>query len=101
MTASVLSQLPHGLVRTEDVARQRLVTAEILYRMPDHQHLLQAFIWQEYDLDPQFPVLHGFLDYWQKNLEGPLYQVRVGLKTIFAAGELVACETKPGLIRVH
>ena len=34
-----------------------LTTAEILYRMPDHRHLLQSYIWQEYDLAPKFPRL--------------------------------------------
>jgi hypothetical protein len=29
-----------------------LTTAQILYRLPDHPHLLQTFVWQEYDLFP-------------------------------------------------
>ena len=55
----------------------RLTTAEIMYRMPYHQHLLQTFIWQDLDLAPQFPVLKKFLDFWQRNLDGPLFKVRV------------------------
>ena len=55
----------------------RLTTAEILYRMPDHRHLFQTFVWQELDLAPEFPVLKKFLDFWQRNLDGPLYKVRV------------------------
>jgi len=55
----------------------RLATAEILYRKPDHRSLLQTFVWQEYDLAPQFPVLRRFLDFWQQNLDGPLHSVRV------------------------
>ena len=34
-----------------------LTTAKILYHFPDHPHLLQSFIWQDYDLAPKFPVL--------------------------------------------
>jgi uncharacterized protein Usg len=41
----------------------RLTTAEILYRLPDHPHLLQSFIWQQFDLAPDFPVLRKFLDF--------------------------------------
>ena len=48
-----------------------LTTAEILYRMPDHPGLLQAFLWQEYDLAPRFPRLEAFLNYWREHLEGP------------------------------
>lgn len=55
----------------------RLATAEIIYRLPDHPSLLQSYIWQEYDLLPDFPALQEFLDFWEKNLDGPLYKVRV------------------------
>ena len=48
-----------------------LTTATILYRMPDHPKLLQTYIWQEYDLAPKFPVLHDFLTFWSRELEGP------------------------------
>jgi uncharacterized protein Usg len=48
-----------------DLARQlegnRLVTAKIIYRLPDHPLLLQEFVWQKLDLVPGFPVLRGFL----------------------------------------
>ena len=40
-----------------------LTTAEILYHMPDFHALLQSFVWQEYDTAPDFPRLHGFLEF--------------------------------------
>jgi uncharacterized protein Usg len=55
----------------------RLTTAEILYHMPDHPGLLQTFIWQELDIEPQFPVLNKFLKFWQSKLDGKLHSVRV------------------------
>ncbi len=54
-----------------------LTTAQIFYHMPDHPGLLQLFVWQEYDLAPRFPELKGFLDYWTKELDGPLHSIRV------------------------
>jgi uncharacterized protein Usg len=54
-----------------------LTTAEIHYHLPDHPSLLQLFIWQQYDLAPDFPTLMGFLDYWERELDGPLHSVRV------------------------
>lgn len=54
-----------------------LTTAEILYRMPDAQTLLQTYLWQDYDTAPRFPKLRGFLDFWARELDGPLYSVRV------------------------
>jgi uncharacterized protein Usg len=54
-----------------------LTTAKILYRLPDHQRLLQTFVWQDYDLFPRFPQLQKFLDFWRRELEGPLHSVTV------------------------
>ena len=55
----------------------RITTAEILYWMPDHQHVLQSYIWQNLDLAPRFPNLAKFLDFWERNLDGRLYKVTV------------------------
>ena len=55
----------------------RLTTAEIIYRMPDHLDLLQTYVWQALDLAPSFPELHKFLKFWERELEGPLYAVKV------------------------
>lgn len=55
----------------------RLTTAEILYHLPDHPTLLQSYIWQEYDLAPDFPALRKFLDFWSHNLDGKLHSVQV------------------------
>lgn len=54
-----------------------LTTAEIHYHFPDHPRLLQLYVWQEYDLAPNFPELKGFLDYWESELDGALHSVRV------------------------
>lgn len=54
-----------------------LATAEIFYRLPDAQSILQSFVWQHYDLAPAFPELRKFLDFWQRELDGPIHSVRV------------------------
>lgn len=54
-----------------------LTTAHILYRLPDHQTILQSYVWQEYDLSPDFPTLRQFLDFWKREIEGPLHSVTV------------------------
>ena len=62
-------------------------TAEILYRLPDYPGLLQSYIWQDYDVAPEFPKLVDFLDYWAANLDGPLYRVRVAHRRLIAPQE--------------
>jgi uncharacterized protein Usg len=66
----------------------RLTTAEILYRLPDHPVMLQSFIWQEMDLAPKFPALKKFLHFWETNLDGKLYSVRVASRQLIAQSEL-------------
>lgn len=67
-----------------------LTTAEILYRMPDHPKLLQSYVWQDYDIFPDFPVLKKFLDFWTRTLEGPLFKVTVGHNRLIRPAELKA-----------
>jgi uncharacterized protein Usg len=55
----------------------RLTTAEIIYRLPDHPALLQSFIWQKFDLAPDYPELSKFLEFWKRNIEGKLHTVNV------------------------
>jgi uncharacterized protein Usg len=65
-----------------------LTTAEIMYRMPDFRDILQIFIWQDYDVAPEFPRLIRFLDFWSHNLDGPLASVRVAHAGIIGPLEL-------------
>jgi uncharacterized protein Usg len=74
-----------------------LTTAEILYRLPDHPALLQSYLWQEYDLFPQFPELRRFLDFWARSLDGALHSVRVAHNRLIKPAELKAM----GEFRIH
>ena len=64
-----------------------LTTAHIFYRRPDHRWLLQTYVWQNYDLAPHFPKLVEFLDFWETNLDGPLYRVRVAHRRLISPTE--------------
>jgi uncharacterized protein Usg len=75
-----------------------LTTAQILYRRPDHPWLLQTFIWQNYDLFPQFPELQRFLTFWMEKLDGPLHSVRVAHCKLIKPAELRAVN---GEFRLH
>lgn len=87
---------------SEDFKRQLagygLTTAEILYRRPDHNWLLQSYVWQNYDLFPNFPALKDFLAFWQRKLEGPLFSVTVAHSRLIRPAELKAVD---GEFRLH
>ena len=75
-----------------------LTTAEILYRRPDHRWLLQSYVWQNYDLFPNFPALKDFLAFWQDKLEGPLVSVTVAHSKLIKPAEIRAID---GVFRLH
>ena len=66
--------------------------------MPDHPSLLQLYVWQEYDLAPDFPELRGFLDHWKETLEGALHSVRVAHHRLIKPSEWKAVD---GIIAIH
>lgn len=80
------------------IAGYRLTTAEILYHMPDARDLLQSFVWQDYDMAPEFPVLKRFLDFWEENLDGPLHSVRVAHAPLISPSE---CRSHAVELRLH
>jgi uncharacterized protein Usg len=74
-----------------------LTTAEIHYRMPDHQLVLQTFIWQEFDLAPRFPLLVRFLKNWE-TLDGPIHSVTVAHHSLIRPLEWRAAD---GIFGIH
>ena len=59
---------------------------------------LQTYVWQNYDLFPNFPALKDFLSFWQQKLEGPLFSVTVAHSKLIKPAELHAVD---GVFRLH
>jgi uncharacterized protein Usg len=72
----------------KQMAGYGLATAEILYHLPDHPRFLQSFIWQDYDIAPDFPTLMRFLTFWQQTLDGSVHSVRVGHSKLIKPAEI-------------
>jgi uncharacterized protein Usg len=104
--AAVLVGLEVAMVEKDTVStdfRKRvlgygLTTAEIVYRCPDRHWLLQTYVWQDYDMFPNFPALKDFLAFWQEKLEGPLFSVTVAHSKLIKPAELRAVD---GVFRLH
>ncbi|AMK22888.1 MULTISPECIES: usg protein [Sphingomonadaceae] len=65
----------------------RLTTAEVHFYRPDAPSLLQLFVWQAYDLAPNFPVLFEFLDHWRREIEAVLHSVRIAHERLIRPAE--------------
>lgn len=64
-----------------------LTTAEFYYHMPDYPHVLNSFIWQDYDQAPDHDRLLGFIDFWRGEIEGALHSVRFVHRKLISPGE--------------
>jgi uncharacterized protein Usg len=87
---------------SDDFVRQiegyGLTTVEIHYHLPDYPTLLQMYAFQQYDEAPTFPILKKFLEYWNREIEGPLHSVRVAHKRLIGPQEWRAID---GVISIH
>ena len=64
-----------------------LTTAEFTYHMPDYSHVLNTYVWQDYDLAPDHERLFKFVEFWQRELDGPLHSVRFTHRKMISPGE--------------
>jgi uncharacterized protein Usg len=69
-----------------------LAATEIRYRLPNYPALLQLYVWQDYDFAPEFPTLRKFLEYWRRELDGPLHSVRVAHRSLIGPAEWKAID---------
>jgi uncharacterized protein Usg len=64
-----------------------ITTAHILYRIPDFESVLQTYVWQHYDVAPEFPEMRKFLEFWEEKLDGPLHSVRYTHRRLIGPNE--------------
>jgi len=52
-----------------------VATVQVVYYIPDYLHIVNEFMWQTEDQVPEFPRITKFLDYRDKNIDGPIKEV--------------------------
>ena len=55
--------------------RNDLTTIKVIYFLPDYNHILQEFVFQQYDILPEYPKLKKFIRFWRKNIEAEIHRV--------------------------
>ena len=54
-----------------------VATVQVIYYIPDYLSIVQEFIWQTEDQLPEYPRITKFLNYWDKNIDGPIKEVYI------------------------
>jgi len=72
---------------TTQLRDYRLITAQIIYHMPDFKQILQEFVWQNYDIAPKYPELEKFLGFWEEEIEGKLHSVHIARQDLITPGD--------------
>ena len=54
-----------------------VATVQVIYYIPDYLNIIQEFMWQTEDQLPEYPRITKFLDYWDKNIDGPIKEVYI------------------------
>ena len=55
--------------------RNDLTTIKVTYFLPDYKSILQEFVFQQYDILPEYPKLNKFIRFWRKNIEAEIHRV--------------------------
>ena len=67
--------------------RNDLTTIKVIYFLPDYDHILQEFVFQQYDILPEYPKLKKFIRFWRKNIEAEIH--RVDFSSVFSEYKFV------------
>ena len=67
--------------------RNDLTTVKVIYYLPDYDHILQEFVFQQYDIVPEYPKLKKFIRFWRKNIEAEIH--RVDFSSVFSEYKFV------------
>ena len=59
------------------IKKWTVATVQVVYYIPDHLHIVNEFMWQTEDTLPEYPRIKRFLDYWDKNIDGPIKEVYI------------------------
>ena len=59
------------------IRKWTVATVQVVYYIPDYLNIVQEFVGQTEDRLPEYPRITQFLDYWDKNIDGPIKEVYI------------------------
>ena len=61
------------------ILKNKVVTLDLFYYMPDHNSLIQEFIWQTKDITPELPRIHRFHSNWREHIEATIAEINISI----------------------
>ena len=52
-----------------------VASVQVVYYITDYLSILNDLLWQTEDHRQKYPRINEFLDYWDKNIDGPIKEV--------------------------
>lgn len=59
------------------ITEYKITNLQILYFLPDYDSLVQEFFWQTLDVDPEYPRISRFLDFWKDNIDAAIKEINI------------------------
>ena len=59
------------------IKKWTVASVQVVYYIPDYLHLVNEFVWQTEDQIPDYPRIEKFLEYWDKNIDGPIKEAYI------------------------
>ena len=59
------------------IEKKTIATLQVFYYMPDYTNIIQEFVWQYNDRQPNFPRTHKFLNFWHDEIEAVIETVNL------------------------
>jgi len=59
------------------IKKWTVASVQVVYYIPDYLHIVNEFVWQTEDQIDGYPRITKFLDYWDKNIDGPIKEAYI------------------------
>ena len=59
------------------IEKWTIASVQVVYYIPDYLSIVNEFVLQTEDQKPKYPRITEFLDYWDKNIDGPIKEVYI------------------------
>ena len=65
------------LVAYVKLDKWELTTIQVYYYIPDYEHIVNLFMFQDDDVPPKYPRMQRFVQYWEENIIAKIESIKI------------------------